>query len=89
MAAIHTVDMTGQRYGRLVCLHPVPHPPFNNVQSTFWLCRCDCGNEHITSRKCLIGGHTRSCGCLRKEVSRELLTSGNRQGKTGRRKNKC
>nr|DAF97041.1 MAG TPA: restriction enzyme [Siphoviridae sp. ctg6c78] len=27
-------------------------------------CKCDCGNEIITSSICLIGNHTNSCGCL-------------------------
>lgn len=34
---------------------------------TYWLCKCDCGNEKILSiaKSSLIGGNTKSCGCVR------------------------
>lgn len=33
------------------------------------ICRCDCGNELRTTISNLRSGHTRSCGCLRREVT--------------------
>lgn len=56
------IDMTGQRYGRLVVDHHVGHSK--------WLCKCDCGNETVVHRKHLVSGATRSCGCLHDEASR-------------------
>jgi hypothetical protein len=34
-----------------------------------WLCRCSCGTEVIVRSEHLRYGRTRSCGCLRREVS--------------------
>lgn len=31
---------------------------------TFWICKCDCGNETIVQSSHLRSGHTQSCGCL-------------------------
>ena len=36
-------------------------------------CLCSCGNRMTTTRWKLIGGHTKSCGCLRSELSAERL----------------
>lgn len=55
-------DMTGQRYGRLVCLYP--EEGRNSSGSTIWRCRCDCGNECSVPRSQLVSGYTLSCGCL-------------------------
>lgn len=60
------VDLTGQRFGRLVALKRVANIGFN----AGWLVQCDCGNAlHVDSSK-LRTGHTRSCGCLRVDTTR-------------------
>jgi hypothetical protein len=33
-----------------------------------WLCLCDCGTETTVITKRLNSGHTRSCGCLKREL---------------------
>lgn len=33
-----------------------------------WKCQCDCGNEIIVRPDSLTSGHTKSCGCLQKEI---------------------
>lgn len=38
------------------------------------LCKCSCGNEKITSIKCLLSGDSQSCGCLNKERVRAACT---------------
>lgn len=58
------IDMTGQRFGRLVCLDFVDST--DNGLSR-WKVRCDCGTEFIAYRVNLITGHTISCGCIRSE----------------------
>lgn len=65
------IDLTGQRFGRLVVLHRVENSPSG---ATRWLCRCDCGNEKITTTHLLRGGHTKSCGCLHAEMIRRTKT---------------
>ena len=54
-------DMTNQRFGRLVCLYPVENGSKN--RSSLWRCRCDCGTECTTTRRQLISGYKKSCGC--------------------------
>lgn len=35
-----------------------------------WVCQCDCGNWIVIDGQRLRNGTTRSCGCLRREVTR-------------------
>lgn len=63
------VDMMGDRFGRLLVVGRGPNTKGGGAQ---WLCRCDCGEERVNTRKNLIKGRVRSCGCLRKETSREV-----------------
>ena len=60
------IDMLGKKYGRLTVLEKV-----NKLDSTRanWKCVCDCGNTITISGKKLRSGHTKSCGCYRKEVT--------------------
>lgn len=60
-----TIDLTGQRFGRLVVQYRTEN---NKDGQAMWLCRCDCGNERIVLGKSLRNGHTKSCGCLNKEI---------------------
>ena len=57
------VDLTGKRFGWLVALEKMKPQP-DGV--TRWLCRCDCGNEHVVTYTNLTTGHTTSCGCKKK-----------------------
>ncbi len=59
------LDRTGERFGRLVVVSPAA----SKASGTRWLCRCDCGAEIAVFTNALRNGHTRSCGCLRKESS--------------------
>ena len=71
------IDMTGwimKEHGvldsKLTVLHEEKnYAKINNlkVTSTYWCCRCECGNEIITDRCSLMSGNTKSCGCLKKE----------------------
>lgn len=65
-------DITQQRFGRLVALHPTEKR--DKKASVYWHCRCDCGNELDVTQDGLVNGSYRSCGCLRKEIG-ENLTS--------------
>ena len=59
------VDLTGQRFGRLVVVKRVPNDDkFNMVR---WECLCDCGNTCVTYGNSLRNGNTTSCGCARRE----------------------
>lgn len=63
------VDMTGERYGRLVCVAPLGVNPSGS--SMIWECICDCGNTTKVLRGNLKKGHVRSCGCLWDESRRQ------------------
>ena len=56
-------DLTGQRFGSLTALEPLPERKFGQM---VWRCRCDCGETVDVARSSLSSGHTRSCGCLRR-----------------------
>ena len=57
----------GERYGRLVIMELRERTSGSHT----WLCKCDCGKEVLKRIGCLRNGHTRSCGCLNSEKSRE------------------
>jgi hypothetical protein len=59
------IDRTGQRYGRLVVLKLAKIKNASGKGQSFWLCKCDCGNETIVVSYKLSSGNTKSCGCLR------------------------
>lgn len=60
------IDLTGMKFGRLTVLNRVKN---NKDGRTMWRCMCDCGNERIVMGKCLRNGHTKSCGCLSREMA--------------------
>lgn len=61
-------NLVGQKYGRLTVVRRLKPEEVETAQYN-WLCRCDCGNLVKTSANKLKTGHTRSCGCLKKEFS--------------------
>ena len=63
------IDETGNCYGRLTVLSRAENDRYNNAR---WLCRCECGNEVVTSGVSLRSGRTKSCGCLRQGGNNEL-----------------
>ena len=65
-------DLTGQRFGRLTV---IGREGATAQRLATWRCRCDCGNECVVSRTCLIQSRTRSCGCLNIERIKERRTS--------------
>jgi len=68
------VDLTGQVFGRLTVIAYDHH---RKNKGTYWLCRCSCnGNERVYRGHRLRKGHTRSCGCYRREVSHERGLAG-------------
>lgn len=72
------IDLTGQRFGRLTVLSRAEDyvDPHGNHRIK-WLCRCDCGNKCEILSIMLRNGGTRSCGCLRRETSRDKASKNN------------
>lgn len=63
------IDMTGQRFGRLVCVAPSDQSSVGDGTKK-WLVRCDCGTVKLVRRQDLVNGGTVSCGCHAREQSR-------------------
>lgn len=59
------LDLTGQRFGRLVALEKSNRTDAR--RSTWWICKCDCGTVKEVRTTCLTKGLAKSCGCLRRE----------------------
>lgn len=71
------IDLTGQRYGRLTVKARAGSD--GTRRNPTWECLCECGATTIVSGNSLRTGHTKSCGCYRREhaarqFSREALT---------------
>lgn len=68
------IDLTGQRFGRLVVIELVGT---NKAHRAIWRCLCDCGNETVVLGASLRRGATQSCGCFHSEICRNRMTSRN------------
>lgn len=60
ISQVKTVDLMGQRFGRLVVVSYAGSKKGRAV----WHCKCDCGNEIEVFSSYLRTGDTQSCGCL-------------------------
>lgn len=80
------LDLTGNRYGRLVVLEPIPdHALRRNIDGFLchaWLCQCKCGNRVTIETNKLRSGNTKSCGCYRREftTSKNTIHGHSRRG---------
>ena len=62
-------DLTGQKFWKLIVLRQAEdYIDKNGIHIARWWVKCDCGSdEFIVRGNKLKNGHTKSCGCLRKE----------------------
>jgi len=75
------IDVTGQRFGRLVAMKIEP----SNQIGTRWRCKCDCGSEAVTYIGRLRNGETQSCGCYQREcISARKRIHGQSHGISGK-----
>jgi len=56
-----TTDIIGDKFGRATV---VKYEGYTKVT-----CLCDCGNSFVTTKGNLVNNRTKSCGCIRKELS--------------------
>lgn len=61
-------DLTGRRFGRLLV------NSLNCIENekVYWNCKCDCGNQIVVLRSSLTSGNTKSCGCLHREMAKNI-----------------
>jgi len=60
----------GDKYGRLTCIR---FDHIGNHNRSYFLFKCDCGNEKIILGSGVKSGNTQSCGCLSDEIKRRRL----------------
>ena len=61
------VNLVGKKFGRLTVIEPVFR---RNTKKEFrWKCQCDCGNIVDIKRGSLVYNKTKSCGCLKEELT--------------------
>ena len=60
-------DMIGKKFNRLTVIEKSDIK--NKNGNRLWKCICDCGNIVYAPSWALIAGHTRSCGCLQKDIT--------------------
>lgn len=58
-------DLAGQKFNRLTVILR----DLNKRKLTNWICQCECGTLISVFASDLKSGHTKSCGCLRAEVT--------------------
>lgn len=61
-------DVTGNKYGRLTVIKDSGKRKKTHI---LWECVCECGNIILKDSYSLRTGHTKSCGCYRKEYTAE------------------
>ena len=57
-------DISGQKFGKLTAINFIRRSESGN---TIWLFSCECGVQKELISSDVLKGHTKSCGCLRKD----------------------
>lgn len=71
------LDLVGRRFERLTVIAYDETRKTTGKTASYWICRCDCGNEIVTRGSALTTNNTKSCGCLiRETMSRIGKTNG-------------
>ena len=74
-------NLTGQTFGRLTVEYYAGMATYKTGNKTRWNCSCECGAEHVVTGGSLKSGHTKSCGCLNREMN---LARSTKHGAAGR-----
>lgn len=69
-------DLTGRRFGRLRVLSR----SCLRANDALWNVVCDCGKTRTLPACSLVSNNTRSCGCLSREVTSELMSTHGMKG---------
>ena len=65
---IKNKNLINQKFGKLTVIDFSSKITKNKKTRKYWLCKCECGNYKVIEQDHLISGHTRSCGCFKKET---------------------
>lgn len=64
-------DITGMKRWKLTAIEDVGEDKHGK---RLWRFKCDCGGECVTTVTHFLGGHTKSCGCLRRDLGGKSQT---------------
>ena len=70
----HIVDITGEKFGRLVAVKRIGYRKYKNGGDSIWECKCKCGGTIQLPLTALRTGNTRSCGCLQSEKNEKFAS---------------
>lgn len=80
-------DITGTRFWRWTVTGRAPdHVSPSGRKRIYWFCICDCGRQKAIPDESLRIGHSKSCGCLRKELFRKRVGESHHLWKGGFRR---
>src|SRR5919108_6505773 len=66
----------GQKIGRWTVVAPMAGAAAGfKSRAMHWLCKCDCETSKIVRQDRLMNGKSKSCGCLRAELSSQRETT--------------
>lgn len=60
------IDLTNKKFGRLTV---IKRDITKQGAQPYWVCQCECGNVKSIQGAALRSGHTKSCGCLQKDIA--------------------
>lgn len=65
------IDISGKKFNRLTAIKSLNKASYkqNKTSKSYWLFKCDCGNEKIIRKDDVVSGIVKSCGCLQKEMA--------------------
>lgn len=66
------IALTGMKFSRLTVLRREPRIK-GDKQVANWVCQCECGNITTVRSTNLRKGYTKSCGCLQKEIVKNIV----------------
>lgn len=64
-------DLTHKKFNKLIVLRFIGIDKFHK---RLWECKCECGRKTRVITSSLIGGQTKSCGCLVREKFLNMIT---------------
>lgn len=69
-------NVIGKKYGKLTILDDIKN---KDKRQRILICICDCGNKCTVSKEKVLRGHTKSCGCLQKEIRKQWGVSNKKE----------
>jgi hypothetical protein len=83
---VHTVDLTGRTFTRLIALTLVHKRLTTGRAIRYWTCQCSCGVQTTVGQDNLLNGSVKSCGCYKRDAydARRVTPSATRTKTRGR-----